>query len=119
MDRLWNLPLFLTIAFDVLGPAVVLLLVKWRTGRWRPAAVCCLLTATVAAFLLTGTVGYVTTVLRASVTGDWRPEPLMTAFPTTAVVGFVFGTTGLVFTLPLVGLWRLAHPASFRRVTRS
>jgi hypothetical protein len=118
MNRLWALPLILAIAFDILGPAVVLLLVKRRTGRWRPAAVACLLTATVGAFLLTGTVCWVTTVVRASVTNEWRTEALMTAFPVPAIYGVLFATTGLLFTLPLVGLWRLVHAPSFRRITR-
>jgi hypothetical protein len=78
----------------------------------------CLLTATVLSFLLTGVVGWVTTVLQAYARGEWRPGRLLLAFPMSGVYGVLFAAMGLMFTLPLVGLWRLVYPRSFDRLTR-
>src|SRR5262245_44346737 len=101
MSHLWLVPLWLAIILDMLGPVVLLLLVKRWTGKWRFAALVCLVAATVLSFLLTVAIGWLTTALQQCVRGDWDSPRLLRAFPLCGVLGPMFGATGLLFTLPL------------------
>jgi hypothetical protein len=108
---MWSL-----LGIDFVAPVAVLLFVKRRSGSWQRAAFTCLLTATVVAFLVNGTVGWLLSLLQWAIR-DGSPYRGM-AFPVCGVYGMLFAGTGLLYLLPMVGLWRLAHRRSFECVTR-
>jgi len=104
-------------SFDILGPVVVLLYVKRRSGSWRRAACYCAITATVCAFIVSGTLCWIQAALRELIYGPTGSTALMTAFPAGGIYGALFAMTFLLLALPVLRLWRLIHPRSFQFIT--
>ena len=69
-------------------------------------------TATVFAFLFTGTVGWLTTVLQSAVEPVYYMALAM-AFPAAGIYGALIATSSYLITVPIVGLWRFLHTRSF------
>jgi len=114
-------------ALDVAGPAVLLLLLRRWTRRWWAAVAGTVILSPFAAFYLTGGVAWLATYFRVVVRGDTSvperidrtvPEYLDFTFRACGNYGVLFAFMGSGVSLPLVALWRLVHPASFKRFTR-
>jgi len=125
----WNDKLLLGIvmAADMVGPVVLLLFLRRRTRSWPFAFVGTLVIAPCAAFLVTGGVSWLATYLKVVGGGDTSvpdrigmsvPGYLWLTFGGCGVYGVLFAGTGFVMSLLLLGVWRLVHAASFRRVAR-
>lgn len=121
METLAAIPLYLAIAFDALGPLIVLIYSRRQSGSWRRAIRNTMLAATVFAFLLTGIVGALSTFVGNSL---WprsvysvESEPVF-VFLIVGMYGVGFAGMGLLYGVPLIGLWRLLHRRSFDMVTR-
>jgi hypothetical protein len=123
-----NLLLWVIIALDLVGPTVLLLLL-WRwTRRWWIAFAGTLVLVPLVAYFLTGGLAWLSTYLRVVVRGDTSvpdsigetvTDYLIVTFDVCGAYGVMLASTGFVLSLPLVGLWRLVHPGSFKHFTRS
>ena len=116
MMSLLSILMLLVVSLNVVGPIAALLFVKRRSGSWRSASLACLLSATVLAFLLTGTVGWITVFVQMAIQGEFRWD-LAIAFPTMGIYGIGFAGMGLLYLLPLIGIWRIFHRRSFEAAT--
>jgi hypothetical protein len=123
-----RLVLGVLMAINMAGPVVLLLLLRRRTRHWGTAFARTAVVAPIAAFLLTGGVAWLVTYLRVVVRGDTSipvrigvsvPQYLWSTFGMCGIYGVIFAGTGFGMSLPLVGAWRLAHPASFGRLVRA
>ena len=119
--------LYVAVALDMAGPAVLLLLLRRWTRRWWAAVAGVVVAVPLAAFCLTGGVAWAATYLRVVVRGDTSvpdeigltvPQYLGRTFGVCGAYGVMFAGSGFGLSLPLLVLWRLAHPASFRRLAR-
>jgi hypothetical protein len=127
MAWLFGVLVAVVIAIDLVGPVFVLALLRRRTGRWSVALIGTLVVAPAVAFLLTAGLGwlgsYVQVVVRGNTAlpdrlGQSVPQFLWWEFGMSGTYGGVFACTGFGFTLPILGVWRAVHPASFRRAFR-
>jgi len=118
---------FAVFALDVAGAGVLLLLLRRWTRRWWAAVAGTVVLTPFAAFYLTGGVAWLATYFRVVVRGDTSipdeigrtvPQYLDMTFHVCGYYGVLFAIMGSGLSLPLVGVWRLAHPASFKRFTR-
>lgn len=123
-----NLLVWVLMTVDMVGPAILLLLLRRWTRRWWTAFIGVVVTAPVVAFFLTGGVAWAATYVRVVIQGDTTvpdengkpvPEYLGFIFYVCGIYGVMFAGTGFLMSLPLVILWRVAHSASFKRFARS
>jgi hypothetical protein len=122
-----KLLLGIVIAADMLGPVLLLLLLRRRTRSWPVAFVGTFVFAPCAAFLVTGGVSWLATYVKVVGGGDTSvpdrigmsvPDYLWLTFGGCGVYGVLFAGTGFLISLAMLGVWRLVHPASFRRAAR-
>jgi hypothetical protein len=102
-------------------------LCQW-TRRWWIAFAGTIVLSPFAADFLTGGLAWLSTYLRVVVRGNTSvpdsigqtaTDDLIVTFDVCGAYGVMIASTGFVLSLPLVGLWRLVHPGSFKRFTHS
>src|SRR5258708_6117309 len=127
MTRTEELLAYVIVALDMIGPIVLLLLLRRLTRRWTVAFPATLILPTLPAFFFTGGEAWLSTYHRVVIRGDTSvpdaegetvPGYLAMNFIVCGVYGVMFAGTGFGLSLPVVGVWRLVHPRSFHRVTR-
>ena len=118
-DELWVPSV---IAINIVGQAVLLLLLRRWTRRWWVAVFGSIMMTPFTAFFLTGGIAWLATYYRVVVCGDTSvpdrlsrsiPQYLSMTFGMCGMYGVMFAQFWFWLPLPLVILWRLMHPSSF------
>src|SRR5260370_5985874 len=122
MSRADEILMTITIALDMLGPAVLLLILRRWTRRWWAAFMGTAVITPFAAFLLTGGVAWFFTYFRVIVHGDTSvPDAngytvagyLYTTFAGCGIYGIMFAGMGFGLSLPPMVLWWLVPRRRF------
>jgi hypothetical protein len=113
----------ITLALLSVCPVAVLVLVKRSSRKWQPAVRWCILTITAVAFSISGVAEAVfmwsRSQQRIRVPDGPSDETIVSIyFLLGGVAGMIVAASGTGAGLALLGLWRVTHPASFRRVLR-
>jgi hypothetical protein len=120
--------IWIAIAIDMIGPAILLLFLRRWTRRWWTAFAGTAIIAPFAAFLVTGGIAWFHTYIRVVIRGDTSipdeigetvAQYLGTTFSVCGVYGVMFAGTGFGFSLLPIGLWWLVHRPGFDGFTRS
>src|SRR5947209_723943 len=95
---------WLPVGLDCFGPVMVLLLVKRRGASWPRAFKMCALSATVGAFLVTGTFCALAGVLNGTL---FAPQTFFHASPFIfgGAIGVAYALMALALALPILGAW--------------
>ncbi len=127
MDRLENTLAGIGIGLVMIGPAVLLLLLRRWSRQWWVAIIGTAVATPPTAFLTVGGVAWALTYWRVGVGGDTAvpdeigmsvQQYLGFTFAVCGGYGVLFACTGLGLSSPVIVLWRLAHSNSFSRFTR-
>ena len=112
----------------MLSPAVSLLLLRRWFRRWWVALVGVVFVLPPVTFFVVGGVAWALTYHRVVVVGDTSvpdrngqavPQYLFFIFAFCGAYGVLFAATGFALSVPALVAWRLAHPRSFKGLTRT